>query len=97
MHRKRIRKRNQAAMIVIITVVVILMIVLFVQGNYLRDKLNTTEQRISDMKQQIEEETLRTTEISDMEKYMQTDEYLEKMAKEKLGLVEDDEIVFKEE
>ena len=84
-------------MIIIITVVVILMIVLFVQGSRLRDKLNTTEQRISDMEQQIEDENLRTTEISDLEKYMQSDEYLEKTAKDKLGLVRDKEIVFKEE
>ena len=31
-----------------------------------------------------------------MEEYMQSDEYIEKIAREKIGLVKDNEIIFKE-
>ena len=37
-----------------------------------------------------------TEDISEMQEYMQSDEYLEKVAKDKLGLVKDGEIIFKE-
>ncbi len=46
--------------------------------------------------QQIENENQRTEDISEMQEYMQSDEYLEKVAKDKLGLVKDGEIIFKE-
>ena len=45
----------------------------------------------------MDEETTRTQEIKDLEAYMQTDEYAEQVAKDKLGLVYEDEIIFKPE
>ena len=44
----------------------------------------------------IETEEARTKDIEDMQEYMQSDEYAEKIAKEKIGLVKDNEIIFKE-
>ena len=38
----------------------------------------------------------RTTEIEELEEYMNSDEYIEQVAKEKLGMVKDGEIIFKE-
>ena len=49
------------------------------------------------MEQQIEEENQRTADIRELQEYMQSDEYLEKTAKEKLGLVKENEIIFKEQ
>jgi cell division protein DivIC len=43
------------------------------------------------------EETERTKEIDDLKEYMETDEYAEEVARDKLGLVKDNEIVFKEQ
>ena len=45
---------------------------------------------------QIEEEKQRTDDITALKEYMQTDEYIEKTAREKLGMVKDNEILFKE-
>jgi cell division protein DivIC len=53
--------------------------------------------RAAALKQSIEEETERTQEIRDLKEYMQTDAYVEEVAREKLGLVKDNEIVFIEE
>ena len=39
----------------------------------------------------------RTQEIEDLKQYMLTDEYAEQAAREKLGLVKENEIIFQEE
>ena len=43
-----------------------------------------------------EDEQKRTEEIEQLQEEMQSDEYYEKIAKEKIGLVKDNEILFKE-
>ena len=52
--------------------------------------------RLSSLDSQIEEEKQRTDDITALKEYMQTDEYIEKTAREKLGMVKDNEILFKE-
>ena len=44
---------------------------------------------------QIAEEENRSTELEEFKKYTQTQAYIEEVAKEKLGLVREGEIVFK--
>ena len=83
-------------MIGITFVVCVLMVALLIQGQKLNGKLSANEQRTSELEQQIEDENQRTEDISEMQEYMQSDEYLEKVAKDKLGLVKDGEIIFKE-
>ena len=73
-----------------------LMVVLLVQGVNLRKKITDNDNKQQALAQQIEDEGKRTQEIEQLEEYMQSDEYIEKAAKEKIGLVKDNEIVFKE-
>ena len=88
--------RNKVTMIGITSVVCLLMVILLVQGQRLNAQASATEQRMAELEQQIEDENQRTQEIGDLEEYMQSDEYLEKVAKDKLGLIKDGEIIFKE-
>ena len=44
----------------------------------------------------LKQEKARTEEIEQLKAYMQTDEYVEQTARERLGLVKDNEIVFEE-
>ena len=88
--------QNKVTMIGITFVVCVLMVTLLVQGQKLIAKLSSNQQRTSELEQQIENENQRTEDISEMQEYMQSDEYLEKLAKDKLGLVKDGEIIFKE-
>ena len=46
--------------------------------------------------QDIAEEEARSEEIAEYEKYTQTKKYVEEVAKEKLGLVYEGEIIFKD-
>lgn len=48
-----------------------------------------------DLEKQIEEETEKKEEYNNQMEYYSTDEYIEKIAREQLGLVMPDEIVFK--
>ena len=54
------------------------------------------EQEI-ELQKQIKEEEQKAKEIEKLEEYVGTDEYIEDMAREKLGLVYEDEIIFKAE
>ena len=49
------------------------------------------------IEQEIENEQARTEDIDKLKEYMQTDEYVEEIAREKLGLAKDNETVFKKE
>ncbi|MBR2188106.1 MAG: septum formation initiator family protein [Eubacterium sp.] len=87
---------NKRTMIGILAAAMILLAVIVFQSYQMRQKISRGNQQISLLTQETEAEEQRTEEIEQMQKYMQSDEYKEKAAKEKLGLIKDDEIIFKE-
>ncbi len=94
-----VRKKRQNGFSVALVIMVILMLIVVV--TFKRIELNE-KQKIYDekeevLKEQIAEEEERATEIEEYRKYTQTQKYVEEVAKEKLGLVYEDEIIFKEE
>lgn len=54
-------------------------------------------EELAQLQNKIDAEEARTQDIANLEAYMQTDEYAEQVAKDKLGLVYEDEIIFKPE
>ena len=89
-------RQNKATMLGITIVVLCLMVVLLVLGKKLNARLSEGDARISDLVEQTAQENQRTQEISKLQEYMQSPEYQEQIAKEKLGLVNDNDIIFKE-
>ena len=81
---------NYLGMIGITTIALILLGGLMVQSKAL-------ERRLDYYETSIENEKERTKDIDAQKEYMKTDEYVEEAAREKLGLVKDNEIVFQEE
>lgn len=77
-------------------VVCVLLIVLMVEGQSLQKKIDDNIERQAELQEQLDAETARTQEIEELQEYMQSDEYIEKIAREKIGLVKDNEIIFKE-
>ncbi|MEJ8773845.1 septum formation initiator family protein [Blautia sp. HCN-1074] len=67
------------------------------ESNDLQERLTGYDAKAAILQQQIEDEQNRTEEIDKLEKYMETDEYTEEVAREKLGLVKDNETVFKKQ
>ncbi len=92
----RNRKRNRVSMFAIGCVVSMLLAILVVQGNSLKNQLAMYDEKEAALKEEIEEEQARTEEIDELKEYMKTDAYAEEVAREKLGLVKDNEIVFQE-
>ncbi len=92
----RNRRRNRVSMAAIGLVVSMLLAVLVFQGNSLQNQLERYDEEEAALKEKIEEEKARTEEIDELKEYMKTDEYAEEVAREKLGLVKDNEIVFQE-
>ena len=88
--------QNRAAMLGISLVVCVLLIVLMVEGQSLQKKIDDNIERQAELQEQLDAETARTQEIEELQEYMQSDEYIEKIAREKIGLVKDNEIIFKE-
>nr|WP_242986873.1 septum formation initiator family protein [uncultured Blautia sp.] len=67
------------------------------ESNDLQERLTGYDAKAAILQQQIEDEQNRTEEIDKLKKYMETDEYTEEVAREKLGLVKDNETVFKKQ
>ena len=53
--------------------------------------------RVAELQVRLEEEQRRATDLEDYEVYVNSDAYIEDTAKSKLGMLYDDEIIFREE
>lgn len=93
----RKKKQNRLGMFLVATVILILMLVVTVKSVELRGKQAINTQRQEQLLEQIAQEEKRRDEIEEYKKYTQTKKYIEEVAKDKLGLVNEGEIVFKEE
>ena len=99
--KKKKKKRKvgyeSLGMLAIALVVLVLLGGLMLKSNDLRERLTGYDAKAATLQQQIEDEQTRTEEIDKLKKYMETDEYAEEVAREKLGLVKDNETVFKKQ
>lgn len=95
--RRRQRQLNRQTLISMATVsfvVLALLLVVSIKGIELKEKNAAYEQQKTALQQQIEEEKERADEIEAYKEYVNSDEYVEKIAKEQLGLIKDNEIIF---
>ena len=88
---------NYLGMAGIAVIALVLLGSLMLQTKTLQSRLDYYDSKTSDLEKSIENEKDRTKEIDAEKEYMKTDEYVEEAAREKLGLVKDNEIVFQEE
>ena len=95
---KRIRKNNNRAGKICISMILIAFVaVMSVQIVKIYQKDQEYAERQAQLEEQLLEETARQQELEDYEAYTQSNEYIEDVAKSKLGLAYDNEIIFKEE
>lgn len=95
---RRLRKDkwgNRMAIIGITLVVGSLAVVVNVRGASLKDKAREYEVRYENLQAQLTEEQQRSADLKEKRVYVQTKQYIEKVAKEKLGMVKPDEILLK--
>lgn len=88
---------NRLGMAVIAFVALMLLGVTYTESQGLENRLAYYHTRAASLEESIEAEKVRTEEINEKKKYMETDEYVEEVARNRLGLVKENEIVFEEE
>ncbi len=89
-------RQNRRTIVILIIFVVLLMAITLGASHGQRMRLRAGEEQIRSLQQQTEREKARSEEIRKTEEYMQSDEYIEQVAKDKLGLIRDGDIIFKE-
>lgn len=89
-------KQNNSGMICIAGITCILLVVMSIQIYSLYNKNRLYIEKEEQLQSQLKEEQQRENEILDYQKQINSDEYIEKIAKFKLGLIYPHEIVYKE-
>lgn len=93
--KKRDKWGNRMALMGITVVVLSLAVVVNLKSASLKAKDLEYQIREENLQKQMEEESQRKAELKEREIYVQTKQYIEEVAKEKLGLVSPDEILLK--
>lgn len=94
---RRRRDNNRMGKICISFIVLLFIGVMSVQMVNLYEKDQEYIEREKSLEGQLAEETERQTRLSEYEAYTQTQQYIEDVAKSKLGLAYGNEIIFKEQ
>ena len=93
----RKQRQNRFSMFLVSIVVLLVLVAVSVRSMELQEKLDTYTAKENQLSEQIAAEEERSSEIEEYRKYTQTKKFAEEYAKEKLGLVYKDEILFKQE
>ncbi len=93
----RRRMQNRFSMFLVMLVVLLLLVVVGIKGIELTGKLESLQAKAAQVDAQIASEHQRTQEIEEYDKYTQSKMYIIEIAQKVLGLVFEDEIIFKEE
>ena len=91
----RKKRQNRLGMFLVLMVVLMLLVVVSLKSAELRQKQETYAARERVLQEQIDAEKARTEEVEEYRKYTQTKKYVEEVAKDKLGLVNEGEIIYK--
>ena len=88
-------RRHKRSMVLISVVIFLVGVAAFAQGMSLRQKNEIYIAQEAGLQEQLDEEKLRSEEIDKLGDYIGTDAYIEDVAREKLGLIHENEIIFK--
>lgn len=91
----RKKRHNRLGMMLVTFCILMMMVVVGVSSLELRAKQRMYSQREQVLQQQIDEQLLRAEALAEYEKYTRTNAFVEEVAKDKLGLVYDGEIIFR--
>ena len=95
MSAKRRKKRHNPGTVSIVFIVLVFLVVMSIQIFKLKQKDELLSEREQALEQQLTEEMERAEELEELDLYTRTTEYIKEMAN-KLGLVFENEIIFKE-
>lgn len=90
------KRQNRGGMLLVSLVLIMMLVVVAVKSAELTEKKEYYAKREAELAAQIEAEEERAVEIEEYEKYTKTKKYIEEVARDKLGLVYEGEILFKD-
>lgn len=93
----RKRTQNRFSMVLVIMVVLLITMAVALRSAELNKRIEVLSEQEAELRGQITEEEIRAKEIEKYRIETQTKRFVEEVAKEKLGLVYEGEIVFQEE
>lgn len=93
--KKKKRNSNKLGMLAIVAIVGLMLGVMVYQTKQLERKEADYAVKAAELEDQIANESARTDELEEYRIYVQTKQYIEDIAKSKLGLVYEDEILVK--
>lgn len=85
---------NRMSMTLIAVAVIVMTIIVGYSVYNMKIELKENQEKIESLNKDISKEEKRKEEIEEYKEYTQTDEFVEDTAREKLGLVYEDEVVF---
>ena len=91
------KNQNKFSMFLVSLVVLMIMIVVAVRSMELNRRLDECALQEAELSMQEAAEQRRAEEIAELEKYTQTKKWVEEVAKDKLNLIYEGEILFKEQ
>ena len=92
----RKKRQNRFGMFLVSIAVIMMLVVVSFKSVELKEKKEVYHQKEVALEEQIETEQERAEDIAEFEKYTQTKKYIEEVARDKLGLVYEGEILFKD-
>ena len=95
--RSKTYRENKVARLLINFIIVLLVLVVAIKSYELYNKRAEYREREAQIEEEIAYEQNRAEEIAEYEKYTQTKAYVEEVARDRLGLVYEGEILFKDE
>ena len=93
----RKRQQNKFSMLLVTMVLVMIMVVVSISGRKRREKIDAVSETQTRYEKLLQEEEKRKQDIEEFGKYTQTKKYVEEVAQDKLGLVYEGDIIFKQE
>ena len=94
--KRRKNNHNRAGKMCISMILLVFVVVMSIQIVKLYEKNQEYVRKQAELELQLEEETARQDELEAYENYTKSSEYVEDIAKSKVGLAYDNEIIFKE-
>ena len=90
-------KRSRSVKMPFVAILVVfLLVVMTVQMSSLYSRYNKYREKEASLSSELEAQEERKQDLLDYENYTKSDKYIENTARSKLGLVYDDEMIFRE-
>lgn len=91
------RPSNKIVGLAVVIIVIALVFIINSMGKEVENRNNQDNAKIEQLQNEIEQEKERSKQLEAYEKYVNTKQFVEEIARDKLGLIYPDEKIFKEE